>query len=273
MRRIDILIFVVLLANISCKKGDTRITCYKDGTIKTVTEMKGGLMHGKHEYYYPSGKLESRGYYFEGKENGILEHFFENGKLRSRASWLTGKEDGLAEIFFENSQLLFSAVYERGSIIGESFVFYETGKLREKKLYDTLGNIIHIMNYAADGSLQKSFVVPYVDAEKDTVMTGEQLEVNISFGLPLTGEIQIKASETDDLGISLHDDDIVRCTGTDTVSYKTAFGLPGYYELSFHFKHSNSEPNDTLTVQNVVRNFRIVVIDSIVTNPSVLKGS
>lgn len=107
----------------------------------------------------------------------------------------------------------------------------------------------------------------------NTVVTGEEVVINISFGLPLSGNIEIKASEADDNESSLYDDDIVRCTGTDTVSYKTSFSRPGYYKLSFQFKHSNLKPGDTLTVQNVVRNYPIVVIDSLISNPSHLKKS
>jgi antitoxin component YwqK of YwqJK toxin-antitoxin module len=63
-------------AFLSCDQAEKKKFYYENGAIKSIAEMKDGLMHGEHEFYYPSGKIYSRGNYRMGKENGLAEHFF-----------------------------------------------------------------------------------------------------------------------------------------------------------------------------------------------------
>lgn len=258
------LITIIVFSQVffSCDQVDKRKSYYENGKIKSISEMKDGLMHGKHEFYYPSGNLQSRGNYFMGKANGLLEHFYESGKLESKAYWLNGKENGEALVYFENGALQFCANYKDGKIWGISKVFYQDGKIRERKLYDSLGNIIHITVFRSNGELKNSFVVPSVSASKDTITLGEEVLLKIKFPFKMKGDIFIQASETEAGGNVFYEPDVLKCSSYDSVLYRRVFNSSGKYKLSFKFEHTNIDPIDTLNVKNVVKDYTIVVLGS-----------
>ncbi len=252
----------------SCERNGVRKTYYDNGKAKSIAEMKDGVMHGTHEFYYPSGVLQSRGYYFMGKANGLIEHFYESGALKSKANWLNGEENGEALVYFENGTLQFSAHYRDGKIHGISRVFYKDGKIRERKLYDSLGNLTHITVFQPDGTLQKCFVVPSITASKDTVTSGEEVLVKIKFPFRMAGDIYIQASETDSAGNVFYEPEILKRHSDDSVLYRRIFNSSGKYKLSFEFDHTNINDEDTLNVKGVIRDYDIVVLKSPVSRES-----
>lgn len=223
--------------------------------------MKDNVMHGEHEFYYPSGQLQSRGFYKNGLADGIIEHFYESGQLQSRANWSNGKEHGEGKIYFDNGKLNFSATYENGNLVGTSIVYFETGVVKERKLYDRLGNLIHVITYNEEGVEEKRFVVPTLKASRDTVRVNEPLFLAIKFNFPLSGIVSIQASETDSIGNIVLDPHVLQIEVKDSVTYRKTFNKAGTYKLSFLFKHSGRAPGDSLTIQNVKRDYSILVVD------------
>ncbi len=261
------ILFIVFLSFFNCdqrnnnRQNVVRRSYYKNGNVKSVSEMDGGLINGTHLFYYPSGTLQSRGTYLRGLAHGTVESFYENGKLKSRSTWLNGKEEGNAITYFKNGSHQFIAFYKMGKIVGRSLVYHEDGKVRERKLYDSLGNIQHIMVYALDGSLKKSFVVPYLKATKDSVRVDEEVIITIKFPLTLTGDISIEASEVDPSGNTFYEEEVLNVHDlSKPIRYRRKFDRFGKYKLTFKFKHFNLDQGDTLSVDNVVRDYSISVI-------------
>lgn len=54
---------------------------YDDGTIKSKTEMKNGLRHGKHKAFHPNGKLKANGKFKNNRKVGTWRFYDENEKL------------------------------------------------------------------------------------------------------------------------------------------------------------------------------------------------
>lgn len=256
------LVFFLAIISYSCQEEAQR-TYYEDGTLRSYAQMKDGKMNGKHEFYYPSGKLQSSGTYTFGIPDGEIRHYFEDGSLKSRAMWRNGKESGLAEVFYENGKLHFSAFYKNGKIVGISKVFSKNGNLSERKKYDDLGTLVHIATFDVDGSLNDSFVVPSVEPSEDTVKLGDNLTFKIKFPIPMKGEIHIRASITDDKGSTTFDSEILNCTSEDSVKYRHRFDRPGKNTITFEFDHSGIGDDDTLNVKNVIKDSKIVVLDSV----------
>src|SRR5690606_11591045 len=227
-RALSLAVLVFLFA--SCDKKNDKVgdyvhkSYYKNGQLKSVSEMENGLVHGIKLFYYPTGQLQSRGEYSRGLENGIIEHFYENGKLKSRSNWLAGKEEGEAVVFFENGNIQFRAFHRKGKIVGRSTVYYDNGNVRERKLYDSLGNMQHIMTYSKEGKIEKSFVVRLLYATKDSVQVGEETIVTIKFPFTLSGEIFIEASQVEPSGETFYEEHVLQISGEkDSVRYRTKF--------------------------------------------------
>ena len=51
---------------------------------------------------YEDGRLKSRGYFKNGKKEGIYETYHRNGQLYSNFQFKNGKKDGLQEVFDKN---------------------------------------------------------------------------------------------------------------------------------------------------------------------------
>lgn len=268
------MLFVILAALIlCCDNKQIKKEFYSNGNLKTTSEQINGLRDGVRKEYYPSGTLRSYALYAKGKLSGLVEHYYKNGKLRSRSTWRDGTPQGLVEMFFPNDTLHFRAVYKNGLIVGTSLIFYDNGKVREKKLYDTLGNLLHVRTFGRDGQKKMDFPVPKVSISKDTVELNEPIMVSINFPLALSGDIQVKATELQANGIILSDGDIIECKPSDTIRYSTSFDQPGMYKLNFKFKHFNRAPSDTLSLQNLIRTCPVIVLDSIIREPHKIKSS
>lgn len=54
---------------------------YEEGAIKSKTEMKNGIRHGKHKTFYPDGKLKVNGKFKNNKRVGTWRYYDESEKL------------------------------------------------------------------------------------------------------------------------------------------------------------------------------------------------
>ncbi|MFN7600382.1 MAG: toxin-antitoxin system YwqK family antitoxin [Bacteroidota bacterium] len=246
----------------SCNQVEKKKFYYEDGSIKSIAEMKDGLMDGKREFYYPSGNIQSKGNYRNGKASGLIENFYENGKLKSKAYWLNGLQDGKSVAYFENGNLKFSGSFIRGKLVGVSQIFFETGKLQERKLYDSLGNVTHVTGFKPTGELEYGYVVPIVTASRNTVLQGKDVILKIKFPFKMKGKIIVKALEVDSAGVVNVEPNIFECDSCDSTFYKGNFENSGKYKIRFLFKHLNIYPLDTLNVNGVERQYEIVVTPS-----------
>ena len=63
---------------------------YEDGTIKSRTEIKKGIRHGKHQAFHPNGKMKANGKFKNNKRNGTWRHYDENERLILKEKWKDG---------------------------------------------------------------------------------------------------------------------------------------------------------------------------------------
>ena len=87
----------------------------KNGLVyqQSSTEPFTGIV----EWFYDNGQLEIRGYFKDGKKEGLWERFWGNGQLEIRAYSIDGKEEGLWEYFDEDGELTKSETYKDGELV------------------------------------------------------------------------------------------------------------------------------------------------------------
>ena len=98
-----------------------------DGT--KLATLKGKLHSGWVRYFYPNTKIlmglvELR----EGLAHGLHAYWFENGKKMEVAEWLNGKRNGLTSICYENGQKKTECIYKDGKQDGLQTEWYSNGK-------------------------------------------------------------------------------------------------------------------------------------------------
>ncbi|MBL4624774.1 MAG: hypothetical protein JKY42_06505 [Flavobacteriales bacterium] len=120
-------------------------SCYPTGKLKCFYNKS------THEYtsYYPSGKVEEKGYWFhnhyvgefiryhsngniwhefyfnsEGKQEGAQVYYHNNSRVAIAGNWLNGKVEGPAIRYYESGQVKSTAVYFAGKIDSLTIVRY-----------------------------------------------------------------------------------------------------------------------------------------------------
>jgi len=114
------------------------IKYYDDGTLSKVEE-KGSYLNGKQngvwEAYFDNGQLMLKSSYLNGEKNGFFEIYNENGQLLSKGSYLNGKETDVWELYYDNGQLKMKGSYINRKMDGVWELYYENGELRSKGSY------------------------------------------------------------------------------------------------------------------------------------------
>lgn len=99
---------------------------------------------GRAEYYYPDGKIKSKGLYDERSEStGKWLFYFDNGNLSEVRHYVAGVLHGQCVNYFRNGNLLDSSNYSRGKIDGIKYLYHPSGKPLGEEYYSN-GNFISL---------------------------------------------------------------------------------------------------------------------------------
>ena len=79
--------------------------------------------------FFPNGKLESVGTYFNGKKNGYYREYYSSGQLWKEWFFVDGKEENLSYWYFEDGTKSMEWNYVHGLLQGVSKWYYGTGEL------------------------------------------------------------------------------------------------------------------------------------------------
>ncbi|MFN7329552.1 MAG: hypothetical protein ACK5UP_08610, partial [Bacteroidota bacterium] len=82
-----------------------------------------------------------------------------------------------------------------------SHIFYEKLNMKERKLYDSLGNVARVTGFKPNGELGYGYVVPIVSTSRDTAPQGKDVLLKIKFPYKMKGKILVKALEVDSAGV------------------------------------------------------------------------
>jgi surface protein len=116
--------------------------------VSNVTAMEGmfddapPVEDGPFERYYPSGGVNERGTYKDGKLDGLLERYHlkdwrspETGQLQEKHTYKDGKLDGPYEFYCENGRLREKLTFKDGKILGPYERYHKNGQLCQKATF------------------------------------------------------------------------------------------------------------------------------------------
>ncbi len=102
---------------------------YKDGKIKTETEVKDGKAHGLMKHYSPQGTLKSVYTYNTGKKDGPAVIYYPNGVLREKRYYKEGYRNGISEMYYRSGELYRESPFTMGKLEGIRKSYYKDGTL------------------------------------------------------------------------------------------------------------------------------------------------
>lgn len=122
---------------------------FEDGTVRLMSSVADGRLHGVSEGWFASGKPELREHFRQGLPHGIRTTWHANGQKRSEGRLLEGQQDGDYRRWHENGNLAVEAEFKDGKPHGLSRAWYPSGFLKVEALMD-LGEI-RTRQFHADG--------------------------------------------------------------------------------------------------------------------------
>jgi antitoxin component YwqK of YwqJK toxin-antitoxin module len=108
------------------------LTYFPDGTTQLATEYKAGILNGKFEGWYLSGKKQVEGALINGQKTGLWLAWYENGQKLRKGSFKNGKEEGEYLWWFENDSINKKGTYHNGVSDGKWEWYYENGKKKQE---------------------------------------------------------------------------------------------------------------------------------------------
>lgn len=67
---------------------------YPDGRVQSTGNYYNNVRNGTWKFYYPDGKTEQIGNYRNGREQGVWKWFYPDGSLHREENYFNGKRDG-----------------------------------------------------------------------------------------------------------------------------------------------------------------------------------
>ncbi|TNE73804.1 MAG: hypothetical protein EP333_06390 [Bacteroidetes bacterium] len=148
------------------RKEGLWVKYHNDGsTPKLKGEYKNNRPSGSYTKYYPDGKVREVGTFSHNKYSGNLKRYHENGQVEYEGNYdENGKENGTVKYYYPNGQVEFEYTAVDGVPSGKATRYYENGDIKES------------IQYAADGSVEKSEVKEMVNPSVNVVDPGASKE-------------------------------------------------------------------------------------------------
>ena len=107
-----------------------------DGKLAEKSEYVNNELHGKQEFFYPSGQVQEMVHYKNGKHDGVFKSFFENGKTNQEGTYVNGIFQGEFKGYYNSGQLKEMLTYKDNEEFGAFTEYHENGKLKTEGSYN-----------------------------------------------------------------------------------------------------------------------------------------
>ena len=106
------------------------IESYKDGILKSRSQVVEGLLHGVSDGYHPNGQIQVREHFEKNISHGLRTKWFASGIKMSEATVVEGQMDGTFQRWDETGTLVEQIALRAGKAHGFSRAFYPSGYLK-----------------------------------------------------------------------------------------------------------------------------------------------
>jgi antitoxin component YwqK of YwqJK toxin-antitoxin module len=103
---------------------------YRDGVLKSQTEVQNGMLHGVSEGWYTNAQMQVREFFVNGVSHGTRLKWYDSGKQLSEAPIENGELHGVFRKWHDNGKPMQEITMRRGRAHGRSRAWYESGYLK-----------------------------------------------------------------------------------------------------------------------------------------------
>ena len=108
---------------------------YDNGHPKSITYLKGEILHGPSTFLNIEGKILSQSWFVNGVIEGKSFEFYHSGQVSSIQRFKNGLRVGLQEYFYPDGSLKSIIPYKKGHIDGNVQLFEPTGAIKRDLQY------------------------------------------------------------------------------------------------------------------------------------------
>ena len=126
--------------------------------INGVLYYQHRLFSGNHETYFPSGALQARQSFYQGKEEGLLNIFYENGNKDALRFYHDGEKDSIHMGWWINGNPRFEYHFKNGIYEGDYKEWYISGNPMKHIVYHD-GKEQSGKGWRENGKVYMSFVM------------------------------------------------------------------------------------------------------------------
>lgn len=179
---------------LSCNNEKFYEEYYPNGNLKLKIALdKNGIRNGQFKEYYESGKLKSKGEYFNGELRDSVFIYYENGRIKEKGIFYNGHQQNWWKVFGHNNEILEEkeyyevndSAYKNQYIIynSQGEIDYSKSSFFKFKIPDTLivgTNLLEANEYYSDKKGDTKYLSILIDNKKseteiikDTFRSGE----------------------------------------------------------------------------------------------------
>jgi antitoxin component YwqK of YwqJK toxin-antitoxin module len=114
---------------------------HSDGTLKSRSSVRRGLLEGVSEGWHTNGVMQVREHFRKGVSHGLRTKWHENGKLMSESTIQEGEHHGVFRRWHENGQLAEEVNLVRGKPDGLSQSYHPSGYLKAR-VFLKMGEVV-----------------------------------------------------------------------------------------------------------------------------------
>ncbi|HNL07428.1 MAG TPA: toxin-antitoxin system YwqK family antitoxin [Chitinophagales bacterium] len=115
------------------KKDGISLIFGESGGIETEENYRNGWLHGLRRVFVSNTRQKQlEEHYEQGILDGKWERWYTSGKVAERCSYVKGKKSGEAVWYYESGQILTVYHYQNGQIEGSVLSYYENGQIKSE---------------------------------------------------------------------------------------------------------------------------------------------
>jgi len=122
---------LVLIGHTNAFSG-RMIEHYRDGSLRSRSEVLNGLLHGLSEGWHTNGQLQVSEHFRQGVSDGVRTKWYANGTKQSEANIVRGKLNGTYRKWHENGALSEQIQFVVDRPEGISLAYYPGGHLKAR---------------------------------------------------------------------------------------------------------------------------------------------
>jgi len=131
--------------------GRVELETFSDGSIKSITPLREGQIHGVYIEFWSSGQKRVEKTFENGRASGPAFLYWDNGQIKERGNYARNGKQGVWHTYSRNGRTTSVAEYDRNRFSGPYISYHRNGNVQWEGTYERGLRIGLWTNYSPEG--------------------------------------------------------------------------------------------------------------------------